>query len=301
MTNRWKVWALTAGATAILLTGAASGEKSGDGKSTQPFFHQFLIPGDPLDERLLAQERLVAENPDSAALRNDYGNLLAERRFAKEARAEYTKALQLDPHFFVAPYNLGLLEETEGRASAAISAYKKAIALRRGFPPAHFRLGRLYEIQGRNDDAIAEYAKAIRIDSSMRDPRHNPLVVDSRLMELASLSNYPRDVARASLGQEAAYVDVARFRPVPVDRTLASEEVVEEAGPQTIETRKTGPATGNRAPAPAAGRPTPPPRSPVRPGRREMRPGEPVSPVPTPIPPEPVQPPEPEPEPEPQR
>ncbi len=298
MTNRWKVWVLTAAAAALPLAGASGGEKSGDGKTGEPFFHQFLIPGDPLDEMLLAQEKLVTENPDSAALRNDYGNLLAERRFAKEARAEYTKALELDPHFFVAPYNLGLLEETEGRVSEAVSAYRKAIDLRRGFPPAHFRLGRLYEKQGRNDDAIAEYAKAIRIDNSMRDPRSNPLVVDSRLIGLASLANYPRDMARASLDHDAAYADVARFRPVPVDRTLASEEVVEEAGPQTIETRKTGPAAGNRAPPPSAGRP---PRASVRPGRREaVAPSEPAAEVPTPIPPEPVPPPEPEPEPEPQ-
>jgi tetratricopeptide (TPR) repeat protein len=296
MTNRWKTVALLAAALVVAISSpAADGEES-----SGPFFHQFLAPGDPLDERLLAQEKLVAENPDSAPLHNDFGNLLAERRFAKEARAEYNKALQLDSNFFIAAYNLGLLEETEGRASAAMSAYRVAIERRRGFPPAHFRLGRLYEKSGRIDDAVQEYAKAIRIDDSMRNPRRNPLVVDSRLMDQASLVNYPRDIARATLASELGYVEVARLRPVPVDRTLDSEEIVEEAGPQTIETRGAPPPAGNRAPPMAApGRP-PTTRPPNRAGRRDIvpRPVEPA-PVPAPIPAEPVAPPEPDPEPEP--
>jgi tetratricopeptide (TPR) repeat protein len=289
---------LSALAAVLIAAGAvAAADSKKDEKNAEPFFHQFLIPGDPLDENLLAQEKRVAENPASAALRNDFGNLLAERRFPKEARAEYKKALDLDPKFFLAAYNLGLMEETEGRISAAISAYKEAIDRRRGFPPAHFRLGRLYEKLGRNDEAVEEYAKAIRIDDSLRDPKHNPLVIDSRLMDRVSLTNYERDVARATQKREDGYVDVARFRPVPVVRTLDTEEVVEEAGPQTIEApRAGGPTAARPAPTPGARA-----RGAVRPGRRETtvqpNPNPPVLPPP-PLPPEPT--PEPEPEPEPQ-
>jgi tetratricopeptide (TPR) repeat protein len=298
----WKRTGLAMASVAILLPAAGGGQQKESGKPTEPFFHQFLIPGNPLDEKLLAQEKRVAENPGSAALRNDYGNLLAERRFPKEARAEYKKALKLDSNFFLAAYNLGMMEETVGQISKAISAYREAINRRRGFPPAHFRLGRLYEKQGgRDDDAIAEYAKAISINNSMRDPRVNPLVVDSHLIDRASLVNYPQDVARAAFAGGAEYVEVARFRTVPVDRPLDSDEVVEDAGPQTIETRKTAPSVGNRAPAP------------VRPGtvvrtpagiRRDVAPRPGLAPVPTPIPIEappepPPEPPEPEPEPQP--
>ena len=287
--------ATRAGALAACLLGvlAAASPKASDSKSQEPFFHQFLVPGDPLDENLLAQEKRVEENPSSAALRNDFGNLLAERRFPKEARAEYKKALDLDPAFFLAAYNLGLMEETEGRVSDAISAYKEAIHRRRGFPPAHFRLGRLYEKLGRNDEAVEEYAKAIRIDESLRDPRKNPLVIDSRLMDRASAVNYERDIARATQKRGDEYVDATRFRPIPVSRPLESQEAgPEEAGPQTIEAPRSGGAGAARAPA-ARTRPTP-----VRPGRQpNMRLPEPT-PVPPPVPIEPT--PEPEPEPEPQ-
>jgi len=290
--------------------GAAAGKDEKSDKKPEPFFHQFLIPGDPLDENLLLQEKRVAESPNDAAMRNDYGNLLAERRFPKEARAEYKKALALDKHFFLAAYNLGMMEEAVGRPSAAVSAYREAIHRRPGFPPAHFRLGRLYEIAGRNDDAIAEYAIAMRIDNSMRDPHRNPLAVDSHLLDQASLVNYPTDLARVALGKEDEYIDRERFRPVPIERPLNSEEVtaLEDAGPQTIESHSSTPARPSaRSAAPPMSRSerransaAPPPR----PGRREMQaPPPPVAnPVPTPVPAQAVPPQttEPEPEPEPQ-
>ncbi|HYB53333.1 MAG TPA: tetratricopeptide repeat protein, partial [Thermoanaerobaculia bacterium] len=267
MKNVWRRRAAFA-AVVPLLSAVALADKKSDDKKPEPFFHQFLIPGDPLDEKLLEQEKKVAENPNSAPLLNDFGNLLAERRFPKEARQEYKKALKADPHFFLAAYNLGLMEETEGNISQAVSAYREAIDRRRGFPPAHFRLGRLYEKQGRDDAAIEEYAKAIRIDDALRDPKVNPLIIDSRLIDQASLVNYPRDVARTTLRQQDNYVDVAKFRPVPVDRSLDAAEVVEEAGPQTIQTGRTAPPAGNRAPAPSA-RPGRPDAS-ARPAGRPM-------------------------------
>jgi tetratricopeptide (TPR) repeat protein len=297
---------------ALVAAGPAAAKDKGAAKPSEPFFHQFLIPGDPLDENLLLQEKRVAENPDDAAMRNDYGNLLAERRFPKEARAEYKKALDLDKHFFLAAYNLGMMEEAIGRPSAAISAYREAIHRRPGFPPAHFRLGRLYEIGGRNEDAIAEYAIAMRIDNSMRDPHRNPLAVDSRLLDQASLVNYSTDLARVAQAREDEYIDKERFRPVPVERPLDAAEVsdLEDAGPQTIESHPSAPV---RQPAGRAGAAPPASRAerransaappPPRPGRRGMAPPAAANPVPTPvpaqaIPPPPVPTPEPESEPQ---
>jgi tetratricopeptide (TPR) repeat protein len=286
MTKRWIPGALVAVTMAFWLAATVSGKEKEKEKSAEPFFHQFLIAGDPLDERLLEQEKRVAEHPDSPALRNDFGNLLVERRFPKEARAEYKKALKLDPHFFLAAYNLGLMEEIQGRVAQAISAYQLAIKIRPGFPPAHFRLGRLYEKEGRDEDAIPEYAKAFRINNALRDPRYNPLIIDSRLIDRASLLNYPTDVARASFPRQAEYTEVIRFRTLAVDRPLNAEEVVEEAGPQTIETSKSAPPAPNRAPPmptrptgtarPAFARPAPPPAAPLA--------GGPPAPTPAPEP-----------------
>lgn len=196
-----------------------------DRKPDEPFYRRFLVPGDPLDEKILEQEKRVQANPTSALLHNDFGNLLAQRRFPKEAREQYEIAMKLDNKGFLAPYNLGLLYETEGKISRAISAYEKSADLNRGFPPSLFRLGRLYEKQGLNSRAIELYSKALRIDASMRDPKRNPLVADTRLLDRVSLANYERDMATASLSWDARYGEESRFRKVPVDRAVSSGDI----------------------------------------------------------------------------
>jgi len=68
-------------ALGLVLGGAASAQK-GDSKAAQPaqkepFYRRYLIAGNPLDERIREQEKLVEADPTSAALHNDFGNLLA--------------------------------------------------------------------------------------------------------------------------------------------------------------------------------------------------------------------------------
>jgi len=246
---------------ALLLPGLITGA---DKKNSEPFYRRYLVAGNPLDDRILDQEKRVEADPKSADLRNDFGNLLAARRFPKEAREQYALAMKLDSHQYLAPYNLGLLYETLGETGRAISAYEKSIDRNRGFPPSRFRLGLLYERRGWQGRAIEQYARALQIDPTMRDPRRNPLIVETRLLDRVSVQNYPRDLAMASMVSDAAYVDRDRVRKVPLDRSLSSGDMK----PQTPE----GPLTTT---APAAG-PTPvrviapsaparrPPAAPVR-------------------------------------
>lgn len=212
-------------------------EKSGE--TAQPFYRKYLVAGDPLDERILDQERRVAAEPDSASLRNDFGNLLAMRRFPEQAREQYEKALELDSSEYLAAYNLALLHETEEKVSRAISAYRKSIKRKPGFPHSHFRLGRLYERRGWLNMAVSEYAKALRLDPAMRDRKHNPLVIDSRLMDRASLENYGRDVASASLSSGLGYANGPTTRP-PLDEPIWSDAVEDPPSPE--------PVTGGQAP-----------------------------------------------------
>jgi hypothetical protein len=287
-----------------------------------PFYEKYLVFGDPLDDEIRAMEKRIEAEPGNANLHNDLGNLLALRGFPEQAADQYTQASKLDKSNFISLYNLGLLRETEGKTSDAISAYKKSIARKPGFPPSRFRLGRLYEENGKTDEAVEQYAKAFWIDPSMRDPRRNPLVIDSDLMYRASLANYERDLARATLDRDAAFHEEPAFRRVPVDRSVDSAEVEAEPEPAPREISPgsgvpAGPSTARRprsAPPPDATRQRPPgSRLP-----RTARPGAPVPGAPVPVapapprevapppeeepaemtPPENVEPPQPEPTPE---
>jgi hypothetical protein len=278
--------------------------------AAEPFYRKYLVPGNLLDDKITEQERRVEAEPDNADLRNDFGNLLAERRFVEDARMQYEKALELDDSHFLAAYNLGLLWETEGKFSKAVSAYRTSVSRKPGFPASHFRLGRLYEKRGWENLAVKEYAKAFRLDPQMRDPAYNPLIVDTRLLERASLVNYPRDIAVAAMSDDQAYADEGRFRKVPVDRALSTSDVEDPAAPEPVDATVTAPVTP-RAPTslpvrpgqtrpmggqgvPAGTQPLPPGTQPLPPGSQPLPPGTPPllpagappppPPLPTPIP-----------------
>ncbi len=269
----------------MMLPGFLLGEK----KPQEPFYRRYLVAGSPLDEKIREQEKKVEADPESADLRNDFGNLLAARRFPREAREQYEMAMKLDRHNFLAPYNLGLLYETLGETGRAITAYEKSVDRNRGFPPSRFRLGRLYEKRGWQRRAIAQYARALQIDPGMRDPKRNPLIVDTRLLERVSLENYPLDMATASMAFEATYSNPSETRKLPLDRTLSSEDLK----PEPAETPAT-PAASQPTPVKVLPPSTPPRREPVRPPSAQ-NPNVMVPVTPTPdfvvLPPEPTEPP----------
>jgi tetratricopeptide (TPR) repeat protein len=283
-------------AVLLVLVCGASGSENGK----EPFYRKYLVPGDPLDEKIKAQEKRVEAEPGSATLRNDFGNLLASRGFAGDARKQYKKAMELDKSNYLAPYNLGLLEESQGETSAAIRAFEDSINRRSGFPPARFHLGLLYERKGWNDKAIEQYARALRVDPSMRNPRRNPLAAETQLLDRASLVNYERDLARASLQADELYAEDGRFKNVPVDRPVFESEsqTPPSAAPAaTTAVPKPAPPAAGSSPEPSAAPPSssaappPPPSSAAPPpapatGAAPVptfgRPAPPPAPTPTP-------------------
>jgi hypothetical protein len=295
------------------------------GKKSHPAFWEKYLTNDlPLDVAIHDTAKRLAENPKSASLHNDMGNLLARRGFPKEALAEYSEASKLDKQFFLADYNAGLIYEEQRKTEHAINAYLRSIKRKPGFPPAHFHLGLMYERQGKDDQAVEQYAQALRIDPSMRLPSRNPLIVQTRLLYRISLANYSYDIATADLATEQAFVQPEQYKKIQVERPVSAQEV--EAAEAEEEPVPQGPAgyvasasappsatipasTAPMAPAGKGGRPAPttrPPGSPfVRPAPAPPPPStgsNPVmfGPVVTPAPPaQPPPPPQPAPEPPP--
>jgi hypothetical protein len=298
------------GAWAALLLLALPGALPGEKK--EPFYRRFLVPGDPLDESILLQERRIEEDPENAALHNDMGVLLARRRFPEMAAEEFQRAAKLDKKNWLAPYNLGLVLESEGKFDGALKAYKRSIDRNPGFPPSLFRAGLLYERSGRKSEAIDLYAAALRIDPSMQDPEVNPRVVDSSLMDRVALVNYVHDQGRSRFEGEAVYAEPDRFRPPPppLDVPLASDELIDPPAPPTIpppirySSEEPVPEVMVEPPpgiTPIPSASAPPPVGAANPGLRRTRP--PIVPTfggrPTPAPEPPVEDPPEEPLPEP--
>lgn len=78
-----------------------------------------------------------------------------------EARVFYERALQLDPMFAAAHYNLGLLLEA-GSPAESQRHFERSIGLRRDFVPAYIKLGNVLRAQAKPAEAVEAYRAALR-------------------------------------------------------------------------------------------------------------------------------------------
>ncbi len=246
---------------------SAPPEKKTEKKEKPPFYEQYLSAELPLDQAIREAAHRVQENPKSAALRNDFGNVLARRGFAKEALAQYARAVRLDRAFYLADYNAGLVYEKEGKEEHAINAFRRSIRKKPGFPPSRFHLGLLYERRGQERAAIGQYAKALRIDDSLRQPARNPLVVQTRLLYRVSLENYQRDLAAATQAVDAKFAQPELFKKIALDRPVDTEEVKPPEEEEQAQVRPATPAkwTQSASTAPRMVQKPVPPRPAPRP------------------------------------
>ena len=91
--------------------------------------------------------------PNNAAANYYYALTLGNR-----GESYLQKAVQLDPAFTDAHYQLGLVSEAAGATGKAIAQYEIAIRQRPGFSQAHYHLARLYQKSGKTARAREEFA-----------------------------------------------------------------------------------------------------------------------------------------------
>jgi tetratricopeptide (TPR) repeat protein len=163
------------------------------------FVSRYLNPADPLDQQIQGTIEALRADPSSATLHNDFGMLLSEKGFPKDAEREFERAVNANSHFFPAWYNLGLMRAARGDYAGARHAFRRTIHYKPGHAAALFQLGLLEEKRKNFDSAIDYYAKAIRINHALLDVRVNPRILDTRLVHLALLRAYPNEHTRESL------------------------------------------------------------------------------------------------------
>jgi tetratricopeptide (TPR) repeat protein len=198
-----------------------------------PFYARFLNTGSDLDAQIAMRLDALRQNPDSPADHNELGRLLIAKDFPADAAVEFERALNLDPGFYPAWYNLGLARASMGDVTGARRAFRRTVQLRKGHGPAHFELGLLEEAAGDMAGAVAHYAKALRHNPELMDVRVNPRILDSGLIHLALLQRYPREHAgESSSFHPAPSGYVQPEREAPSDQPSA-EEIITPAPPVT--------------------------------------------------------------------
>ncbi len=80
------------------------------------------------------------------------------------AQRLYRQAIGLDPTYFPAQLNLGILFFKEGQYDEAIKECTKAVSLRPDHPSAHFHLGNAYYAKMWWEEAMVEYERVFQLD-----------------------------------------------------------------------------------------------------------------------------------------
>ena len=92
------------------------------------------------------------------------GNKAYKRGDLEKATDYYQKSIKYDANFYLAFYQLGVLEKKIGNSESAISYFNKAITIKPDFYKAWFTLGTSYEVDNNLDSAIVQYKKAIELN-----------------------------------------------------------------------------------------------------------------------------------------
>jgi len=122
----------------------------------------------PQDRREAAElfakiRQLQARSTDSGKADDSNGagiRLMAEGRL-DEALAAFRRALDDNPAFALAAYNMGVVLAHQGQMPEAAEAFRKAIGLRPGFSTAHFALGLVLKASG--DPAAEEELRTAKM------------------------------------------------------------------------------------------------------------------------------------------
>jgi tetratricopeptide (TPR) repeat protein len=100
-------------------------------------------------------------------------NVLFDQGHLDQAIAHYQKALEADPGFVEAHFNLGNALLNSGRFDEAVAQYKKVLELQPAYGGAFNNLGTAYTQLGRVSEAMGAYRKALDLQPENTDALNN--------------------------------------------------------------------------------------------------------------------------------
>ncbi|HVS54082.1 MAG TPA: tetratricopeptide repeat protein [Opitutaceae bacterium] len=166
---------------------------------------------------------VVRQAPENPRGHNNLGAYLLEAGRLDEARAQFTAALQLDPHYASAHYNLGKLLEQTGRDAEAAAAYESALHSDPKRADAHVNLGRVLDRLGRPADAVPHYEAALRLDPDAPDTHAFLGAAFVKLKQPAPALVQLQAALELEPDRAETWCDVARARQLQGDLSAARE------------------------------------------------------------------------------
>lgn len=116
---------------------------------------------------------LARQFPNNPLIPNILGAAYAEMERSEDAIASFTKALEIDPGFFLAHNNLGAALAARGRHEEAIACYAEALKLKPDYAEAHNNLGNALRNLDRHGEALVSYTRALEIRPDFAEAHSN--------------------------------------------------------------------------------------------------------------------------------
>lgn len=115
-----------------------------------------------VEEALATYLMVIAQQPHALA-HGQVGNLLQQQQHWTAAIAHYQQAIQLQPEYAEAWYNLGVAHQQLGDPSLALEAYQQALTFKPDYAEALNGLGTLLEKQGQIEAALQQYQHSLAL------------------------------------------------------------------------------------------------------------------------------------------
>ncbi len=128
---------------------------------------------DKLKEAELCHRKAIELNPNFAEAHYNLGIILIDLGKLKEAELSTRKAIEIDPNFRDAHYNLGIILIDLGKLKEAELSTRKAIKIDPNYAKAHSNLGNILRDLGNLEDAELSQRKAIEIDPNYAKGHYN--------------------------------------------------------------------------------------------------------------------------------
>jgi cellulose synthase operon protein C len=179
------------------------------------------------DKAMEAVDALDKKQPKSAMVANMRGLVFMAKRDLKNARANFEKALQIEPGNVLSAQNLGIIDLREGSAAAALSRYERMLSKDPKSEPLLLASAQLLTITGGSTDkARTAIDKAVSANPSSAGARLALIKFEMRRRDfkaattaaqaaLAAVPNHPQltealGVAQLAAGQSNQAVETFR-------------------------------------------------------------------------------------------
>lgn len=141
-----------------------------------------------LNEAEQLYRQILETTPDNADVLNLLGLIAQTKGLHSEAVSYFYRAAAAAPKHFPIFFNLGISLSAIGRPIEAIESYKKVLELKPDLKEAFLCLGNTYWQLERNDEAIEAFQNALKIDNNYSDAAVNLAEIqndESALQKLA--------------------------------------------------------------------------------------------------------------------